>query len=51
MQALDLNPGPLVGEILRRLLEQVLEDPSLNQREQLLELARSYQASLLQNGK
>jgi tRNA nucleotidyltransferase (CCA-adding enzyme) len=31
--------GPAVGETLRALLDQVLEDPSLNTREKLLELA------------
>ncbi len=30
MRALDLDPGPLVGDLLRRLHEQVLEDPGRN---------------------
>ncbi len=32
------SPGPIVGEILRGLLERVLEDPSLNTRDKLLPL-------------
>jgi tRNA nucleotidyltransferase (CCA-adding enzyme) len=30
------GPGPIVGEILRTLLDRVLEDPSLNTRDKLL---------------
>jgi hypothetical protein len=37
---LGLKPGPRLGEILRVLLDRVIEDPSLNSREQLLALAR-----------
>jgi len=33
---LDGRGGPVVGEILRELLEAVLEEPSLNERDQLL---------------
>jgi tRNA nucleotidyltransferase (CCA-adding enzyme) len=40
MQALDLPPGPQVGKILEMLLEEVLENPSLNRRERLLERLR-----------
>lgn len=32
------SPGPIVGEILRTLLDRVLEDPSLNTRDKLLPL-------------
>ena len=39
---LGLAPGPLIGELLDRLLEAALEDPSLNQRDRLLELARGW---------
>jgi tRNA nucleotidyltransferase (CCA-adding enzyme) len=39
MARLGLAPGPQVGLVLRRLLEQVLEDPSRNTRETLLDLA------------
>jgi hypothetical protein len=34
-----LKPGPRFGRILEELLERVLEDPGLNRRETLLELA------------
>jgi tRNA nucleotidyltransferase (CCA-adding enzyme) len=36
MAALGTSPGPIVGEVLRALLERVIEDPSQNQREGLL---------------
>lgn len=38
MERAGIPPGPLVGEILNALLERVLEDPSLNDRETLLKL-------------
>jgi tRNA nucleotidyltransferase (CCA-adding enzyme) len=41
MRALAVGPGPRVGEVLDRLLEEVLEDPSLNTRERLLERLRA----------
>lgn len=40
MRELGLEPGPVVGRILARLLEAVLEDPGRNTRSRLLELAR-----------
>lgn len=40
LRALGLRPGPRFGEILEGLVEHVLEDPELNDREQLLELVR-----------
>jgi putative nucleotidyltransferase with HDIG domain len=40
MQALSIPPGPAVGRILEGLLERVLDDPGLNTRERLLDLAR-----------
>lgn len=40
MRELNLAPGPRVGEILGWLLEQVVEDPSLNERRRLLRRAR-----------
>jgi len=36
MRVLKLPPGPEVGKILERLLEEVLEEPSLNERGKLL---------------
>jgi len=38
--ALGMRPGPRIGETLRRLLDEVVQDPSLNTREQLLARAR-----------
>jgi tRNA nucleotidyltransferase (CCA-adding enzyme) len=40
MQELGMPAGPRIGQILRALLERVLEDPSLNERATLLALAR-----------
>ena len=37
---LGLLPGPQIGHILDELMETVLDDPALNRREALLELAR-----------
>lgn len=37
MRHLDSQPGPIIGKILERLLEQVVENPELNQRERLIE--------------
>jgi len=38
MRALDLPPSRLVGQVLARLLDRVLDDPNLNSRESLLRL-------------
>lgn len=40
MDILNIPPGPKVGAILHRLLDMVMDDPSLNTKEKLLELAR-----------
>ena len=37
---LGMAPGPEIGAILERLTEAVMDDPSLNRRDALLELAR-----------
>lgn len=42
IEALSLDPGPVVGRILRTLHNAVLENPSLNTREKLLEMARGF---------
>jgi tRNA nucleotidyltransferase (CCA-adding enzyme) len=42
MRELSLAPGPILGEILRHLLELVIADPSLNEPEALLSLAREF---------
>ena len=36
-----MKPGKEMGEVLHKLLEQVLEDPDLNEKETLLKLAFS----------
>lgn len=40
LKQLGMEPGPQFGEILRTLLDRVIEDPSLNERETLLAMAR-----------
>jgi hypothetical protein len=35
MRILQCKPGPIVGEVLRRLLERVLDDAQLNSYEKL----------------
>lgn len=40
LRALGVVPGPELGRLLDRLLERVLDDPTLNTRERLLVLAR-----------
>jgi hypothetical protein len=37
---LGLAPGPLIGRTLARLMEAVIDDPSRNERDALLEIAR-----------
>jgi tRNA nucleotidyltransferase (CCA-adding enzyme) len=41
IEHLKITPGPLVGRLLRQLLERVLENPEQNQRERLLAEART----------
>jgi tRNA nucleotidyltransferase (CCA-adding enzyme) len=41
---LGIAPGPLIGELLARLLEAVIEDPSRNERVRLIALARRWAA-------
>jgi len=40
MRALDIGPGQMVGEILQALLEIVIENPSMNRRDELLRIVR-----------
>jgi poly(A) polymerase/tRNA nucleotidyltransferase (CCA-adding enzyme) len=42
MAALGLPPGPKIGILLAQLLDSVLADPSMNERERLLEIARRF---------
>jgi tRNA nucleotidyltransferase (CCA-adding enzyme) len=44
IRELDLRPGPLVGELLDRLLRSVIADPGLNTRDRLLAEARGWMA-------
>ncbi len=44
MTELGEAPGPRVGALLHALFDAVLENPELNTREQLLDLARTYQS-------
>ena len=41
MKELGIAPGRIIGEILSRLLEDVIAEPSVNEREALLERARA----------
>jgi poly(A) polymerase/tRNA nucleotidyltransferase (CCA-adding enzyme) len=43
MKILKIKPGPKVGELLSTLLEKVLDDPKLNERETLLKLIKTYE--------
>jgi tRNA nucleotidyltransferase (CCA-adding enzyme) len=45
MTALGIPPGRIIGDILKALLERVIEDPGLNERESLLALVRELWAS------
>jgi tRNA nucleotidyltransferase (CCA-adding enzyme) len=41
MRQLGAPPGPIIGRVLERLLEKVLDDPTLNERDALLSLVAS----------
>ena len=43
---LGISPSPALGALLDALLERVLDDPSLNRRETLLDLARDLAGDL-----
>jgi len=42
MDILKISPGPQVGQVLNWLLDQVIEDPRLNERHRLINLIKSY---------
>lgn len=42
MNELHLQPGPLLGKTLEYLLEQVIENPNLNGKEELTALAQKF---------
>lgn len=46
MRTLGVPPGPLIGRVLERLLERVLDDPQLNERDALLALLPSCAAEV-----
>ena len=47
--ALGIPPGPLIGVVLEFLLETVIDDPGLNTRERLLEIADRYYRTRLRD--
>lgn len=47
MEAFNLRPGPEVGNVLKMLLEVVIDTPSMNEKEQLLNFAREKCQSLI----
>jgi len=49
MQSLALPRGPQLGQILKYLLDEVTENPNVNNRDALLELARTWVAKQPQN--
>ena len=50
MSELSLKAGPSIGVILHELLQTVIDDPSLNTRPTLLEIATRFYRRRLQNG-
>lgn len=42
MQEFGLKPGPVIGRILNELLETVLDNPELNERDKLMAMARKF---------
>jgi len=44
MRELGIPPSPDVGRILNALFERVLDEPALNTREKLIELAKAMRA-------
>jgi tRNA nucleotidyltransferase (CCA-adding enzyme) len=46
MTALAMTPGPAIGRILQALLDRVIQDPSLNTREQLIAESRGLELEL-----
>ena len=46
MTALEMPPGPQLGRLLTALLDRTLDDPSLNQRDSLIAVARGLELEL-----
>ena len=43
MREMGMQPGPEIGLILKKLLDLVIEDPSLNEKEILIKAAEEFQ--------
>lgn len=50
IEHLEGGPGPVVGQVLRELLERVIEDPSLNTRDKLLPIVEKLAPELEKQG-
>lgn len=42
IEELDIPEGPIVREVLEFLLEKIMENPQINQKEKLIEIAKNY---------
>ncbi|MDH3624016.1 MAG: HD domain-containing protein [Myxococcales bacterium] len=51
IEHLEGGPGPVVGQVLRELLEQVIEDPSLNTRDKLMPIVEKLARELEKQGR
>ncbi len=51
MERYELKPGPAIGKILNELLELVLDDPEVNNRDTLLEKADEIYGRIMEGGK
>ncbi len=49
-RVLETGPGPTIGAVMDRLVEAVMEDPTLNTREALIDLARRVGAGAVPEG-
>ncbi len=51
VEHLEGGPGPAVGQVLRELLERVIEDPSLNTRDKLMPIVEQLAPELEKQGR
>jgi tRNA nucleotidyltransferase (CCA-adding enzyme) len=51
IEHLEGGPGPVVGQVLRELLERVIEDPSLNTRDKLMPIVEKLAPELEKQGR
>lgn len=42
MNEFEITPGPIIGKTLKHLLERVLDEPNLNERQHLLNMSEKY---------